>query len=511
MAKRLLSGLAMMMLLLAVSSCGPRAGVDINQLAAESRQMALEGKVDQALARLEPFYTSRNYKDARPLLLGCMLQMEVNADRIEAAQKRFLHGVDTSPEVAPQVAGIIENALFAKGEYQKLIDWCVCLCAYKLGDAALTETANRHVMALSAMGRTGEMARVIGTYLPKLSESAAIGLVNTHFVAAIRDREWDRAESLLNVMDKTVAASPGKQDAKVGFSVDLLLAKGSRHAADAYIRGEMKGLQDSGAARNLRVVGEAEVSANEFAAADSLFEFGLVDDPARPQLREAAAVGWITSQGKRGNPVELIRRLVKLQTKKIPVDMIVNLISMNYTGLIPAGTKDSFDALNQLCETLRGDTKAEMCLRQLDGILLDISYFRQDYEGSVKIIERGLIPSDPTKKAMMLNKVNAHIALKKGDYREAIGYFRKFMDIVQKDDADTYDPIEQIQVSTDMILGLNARRIGDLWGKAGSPAEAGKAYTEARQYYSNALKKFPDPASGEHKKIVKEMSGIPQG
>ena len=111
----------------------------------------------------------------------------------------------------------------------------------------------------------------------------------------------------------------------------------------------------------------------------------------------------------------------------------------------------------------------------------------------------------------MISKVNAHIALKKGDYRGAITHFQKFMDVVMKDDEDTYDPIEQIQVSSDMILGLNARRIGDLWIKAGSAEEAAKAYEEARQHYTKALKKFPDPASGENKKIVQEMRDIPKG
>ena len=62
-----------------------------------------------------------------------------------------------------------------------------------------------------------------------------------------------------------------------------------------------------------------------------------------------------------------------------------------------------------------------------------------------------------------------------------------------------------------MILGLNARRIGDLWGKAGNSGEAAKAYAEARQHYANALKKFPDSTTGEYKKIKRELNEIPPG
>lgn len=511
MNKRLLNGMGLMLVAVAVSSCGPKAGLDISQTVSEARQMASEGHVDQALARLESFYNSRHYREAQPEFLKALIQIDLMSGRMESAQKRFVTVAAESPAVAASASGLIEDALFSKKEFQALVTWCVSLGAYPLGDAALTETANHHVMALSALGRTGELDRVIGGYMPRLSESAALGLVNGYFFGALKDRQWERAVSLLNVLETTVNDSPGKRIAKISFTLRLVLARDGWKAADAYFRSVVGALPDSEAARNLRVVGEAEVTANASGAADALYEACLVDDPARPLLREAAAVGWVNLQGKRRSPVELIRRLTVLQAKQLPVDLIVNLISMNYAGLIPGGTPVTFDALNQLCNSLRGSTQAEVYLRQLDGILLDISYFREDYEGSLKIIERGLILEDPDKKALMITKVNAHIALKKGDYPGAIAHFRKFMEIIAKENSETIDPIEQVRVTPDMILGLNARRIGDLWGKAGNSGEAAKAYAEARQHYANALKKFPDSTTGEYKKIKRELNEIPPG
>lgn len=511
MNKRLLSGIGVVLMAVAVSSCGPKAGLDIGQIMSDARQMESEGNVDQALSRVESFYNSRHYKASQPVLLTCLLQLEVNAERMDAARKRFMAVAMKSPEIAAQASGIIESALLAKGKYQDVMDWCVSLCAYPLGDAALTGTAHKHITALSSLGRSGEVAQVIGSYLPLLSESAAISLINGYFGAAVKERHWDRAESLLNTMDKMLKASDAKHIAIVSCTVNLLLAKEGCMAADSYFRGVLKGLPDSGAARNLRVICDAEVAVNNLPAADALYEFGLVDDLTRPQLRETAATGWLNVEGKRGRPVEMIRRLTVLQSKKIPGDMLVNLMSQNYSSLIGSGSRETFDALNQFCESLRGDSRDKLHQRQLDGILLDISYFREDYEGSLKIIGRGLILDDPKKKAMMINKVNAHIAIKKGDYKEAITCFRAFMDIIGKDNSYTIDPIDQVRVSPAMILGLNARRIGDLWGKAGNPEEASKAYAEARQHYADALKEFPDVNSGENKKIAREIKAIPQG
>lgn len=512
MNKRLLNGIGLLLLALAVSSCGPKAGLDIQKTMSDARQMAMEGRVDQALADLESLYNSRHYTAYQPMLLSVMLQIEVNTNRVEAAQKRFLKVAGKSPGVAAQSFGIIENELMSKKEFQPLINWCVSLSSFKLGDATLTQIANRQILALVSLGQTGEVVQVIGRYLPLLTEPAAVNLVNSYFSAAINDRQWDRAESLLSVMDKSVKDSSGKQIAKVGFQVNLVLARDGWKAADAFVREMMLKIPDAGAARILRMVGAAEVAANELASADELYEAGMVADENRTLLREAAAVGWINVQVKRAGSVEdLIGRLSALQTKKLPVNLIVSLVSQNYAKLFGTGTPKSFDALNQLCESLRGSKQAEMSHAQLDGILLDISYFREDYEGSLKIIERGLVIDDPTKKDMMVDKVKAHLAIKKGDYKEAVVWLRKFMEQIGKDHAYTVDPIDQVRISSDMILGLNARRIGDLWGKAGNAEESLKAYAEARQHYADALKEFPDASTDENKKIIREMNAIPPG
>jgi predicted negative regulator of RcsB-dependent stress response len=60
-----------------------------------------------------------------------------------------------------------------------------------------------------------------------------------------------------------------------------------------------------------------------------------------------------------------------------------------------------------------------------------------------------------------------------------------------------------------MILGLNAKRIGDILTGAGDKAEAAKAYAEAREYYQKALKEFPDVTTRENQKIQKQIAGIP--
>ena len=112
-------------------------------------------------------------------------------------------------------------------------------------------------------------------------------------------------------------------------------------------------------------------------------------------------------------------------------------------------------------------------------------------------------------KLQMIAKIHAHIEMQKGNSREAVRYLREFMGYIAKQDRMEIDPVNNCRVSNEMILGLNAKRIGDLLVKAGDPTGAREAYHESRGYYTKALTTFPDVSSREHQKILKERDAIP--
>ena len=74
---------------------------------------------------------------------------------------------------------------------------------------------------------------------------------------------------------------------------------------------------------------------------------------------------------------------------------------------------------------------------------------------------------------------------------------------------DTSDPATGVVHSREMILGRNAKRIGDILSGMQPPdtANAAKAYAEAKDYYGKALAREQDPAAVEL--IRKEMAGVP--
>jgi len=118
---------------------------------------------------------------------------------------------------------------------------------------------------------------------------------------------------------------------------------------------------------------------------------------------------------------------------------------------------------------------------------------------------------DPAWQATMLNKVKAHQALKEGNTDEAVKRFRAFMDaIASQEDQGHRDPVTDERVSRPMILGYNAKRIGDILVAAGRADEAAKAYAEATANYRDALTAFAE-TDPEHKTITAALAELAKG
>jgi predicted negative regulator of RcsB-dependent stress response len=76
-------------------------------------------------------------------------------------------------------------------------------------------------------------------------------------------------------------------------------------------------------------------------------------------------------------------------------------------------------------------------------------------------------------------------------------------------DGDAADPATGVVHTREMILGRNAKRIGDIYRDMAGDAESAKAaYAEARAYYNKALASKPDKEVVDI--IQAEMATIPE-
>jgi hypothetical protein len=135
--------------------------------------------------------------------------------------------------------------------------------------------------------------------------------------------------------------------------------------------------------------------------------------------------------------------------------------------------------------------------------VLDGAFITEDYDLAVSMLEKGIPGKDKAWHDMSLPKVKAHRAMARNQPREAVGFFRAFMDAwIASDQEEEFDPTSGIAYSREWILGRNAKRIAGLLDGIPDKAEADKARAEAKAYFKTALEKAAnDP---EALKLLKE-------
>jgi tetratricopeptide (TPR) repeat protein len=144
----------------------------------------------------------------------------------------------------------------------------------------------------------------------------------------------------------------------------------------------------------------------------------------------------------------------------------------------------------------------------LKTMVLDASFVSDDYDSALDILRQGIADRDESWHLMAISKVEAHKALKEERPRDAVKHFREFMAAFSAaKDEITSDPVTGVIFSREMILGRNAKRIGDIYKEIPDDEAATKAYAEARGYYQKALAAEQDREA--IKIINQELSEVP--
>lgn len=325
----------------------------------------------------------------------------------------------------------------------------------------------------------------------------------------ISQKKWDFAGQILEMVNVEFKDTPSRRAAVGEARINLTLAKDGYKRALEEIPKYTKDLPDEGASRVVGSLGRAVVAARDRTAVDTLYALAMAAPAGYDKTRTAGAECSVQMIVRHGTPRELASRLEDIQRRGVPPGVIIHMINSNYPMLLGRGEPDVYQSLFTLCETLEKGRLSDFEKLSLGGVMLDISYYLGNFEAALSLIERGAGGMDADQRAQLIPKIRAHVAMKKNQPLEAVKYFREFMVTIAKRNRDEVDPVNNCCVTSDMILGLNAKRIGDLLTSAGDTTEAGKAYQEAREYYQKALQRFNDPASAENRKIVQEMAEIP--
>ena len=200
-----------------------------------------------------------------------------------------------------------------------------------------------------------------------------------------------------------------------------------------------------------------------------------------------AARVWVES-GIATNKKLLPERLNALLNAKVSPIQIGNLFDRYFYEMV-----DDLEVVRSLCAL--GDRILAICtdettVNAVKVKLLDGAFITDNFDLAISMLERGIPGKDQAWHEMSIPKVKAHRAMAQNKPREAVQYFRTFMDawLVSKQEEE-FDPTSGIAYSRDWILGRNANRIANILDSIQDKEGAAKTRAEAKGYFIEALKK----------------------
>lgn len=483
-----------------------------DRIVSEAMAKADAGETDAAVAILEKGLTEVTDASEKSRIFGTELSLLLSQNRLPDAQARYLKALASPAEaaLARQTLGMLEDNMAQQPEGHTLVlAWCDQLEKAGLPEDMRTPVMQNRLSALLALGQFEPAMMLLETRAWTLPDEVTSGMVGRFLQTAISGGRYDDAEKAIALLETKGEKRAGMAAMAAGGRIEISLAKSDFAAAGDLLFAKASVFDDNGSANILDRIARAATGGGKPEASDAIMEKALTAMADRPGTRARAARWWIVRARDAGSLEMALDRLEKLNAMGLPPAVLASGVNtVSQLVLAPETPAPAVARMMAFVTALKPQLKEESDLAMAAGIQLDAGFRLEDYAALVKVLEQGVPGHDKGWHDTMINKVLAHLDLKEGRTDEAVKRFRTFMASIEaQDDQGHRDPVTDERVTKDMILGYNARRIGDIYAKANRADDAAKAYAEAKADYEKALKGFAetDPENKTVKRILAEI------
>ena len=322
------------------------------------------------------------------------------------------------------------------------------------------------------------------------------------------DSSFDDAAKLIEFLETKYGGDSELGQMAIGARLDLVLQQSKWEDVADTIRDLAKTLTDANLATAVDKVSGGATRAGRFDVIAAVDEFVLNETKDKPHARETAARSWVFAANDSKDVELTLKRTTAVAGMGFPATVLSRLITTIHPLVLASGTKEQVNAFIGLAQGSLTGLTDENERSGVINVLLDASFLADRPELTIELLEAGIPGQDQNWHETMINKVKAHKALKEGNKREAVDRFRKFMEYVKiQKEEEIVDSVSGERVTREMILGLNAARIGDILTDMKESAEARAAYGDAKKFYEDALKKL-DKNSKEHARVTEQIAEL---
>ena len=475
---------------------------EVDSFFAKIQEFQAEGKFAEAFSLIDEKLNSAKYAAHKERFFAQKTDLLLAQGNEAAAGDLIIAAWHSEPKLARSVFGRLYNHYKQQNNNTAITAWCKRLLGLgpnlpsDLRSQVLDWQLTAGITLKDIAASQASIDDIMGTLKPEeaapLMQRALGGLIDAGQQAL--------ASTLVSHIASKRPDSPLYSELVVTLSMRCILAAGDWDKVPAAFQACFTQLPDDPLLTLMRTVFSTLQKNNRKELVEESSKQAIFNVPNKTNAVNFASRIWVES-GVAADKKLLPERLDALLTAKISPTQVGNLFDRYFYEMV-----DNLDIIRGLCslgERILLVCSDETTVNNLKVKILDGAFIVSDFDLAVHMLEQGIPGKDKAWHDMSLPKVKAHRAMAQNKPREAIKYFRDFMnEWIGSKQEEEYDPTSGIAYSREWILGRNANRIAGIWDSISEKEEAAKARDEAKAYFKIALEKAKSDA--EALKLIKE-------
>ena len=475
---------------------------EIEALFQRVQELKASSQTDEAMQLVEKGLATPKYKGQKARFFGLKIDLLLARNNDKAACDLVLQTWKSEPELARAVVGNIYSYYEQRKSHAGIHQWCKSLLTIGADLPADLRVQVLKWQLSSALAMSDETVVVadLDAVIATLKLQEAVTILQEALGGLIDGGRHEFASALIRHLDAKKIDSPLYRNLLVVLSARCALAAKDWEKMAPIFKAGVTQLPDDQLAKLSRAVLPALQKNGRTDLLEQACKQVILNVTEKTNSVNYASRIWVET-GVAANKKVLPERLDALLNAKVSPVQVGNLFDRYFYE-----TVTDLDLVRSLCSL--GERILAVCADQstVNNIkvkILDGAFITDNFDLAVHMLEQGIPGKDKAWHDMSLPKVNAHRAMAQKKPREAVQYFREFMNAwISSDQKEEFDPTSGIAYSREWILGRNANRIADILGTIPDKAEADKARAEARAYFKIALEKAAgDP---EAMKLLKD-------
>lgn len=466
-----------------------------------------DGLTNQSLSLLSDALSDPSLAFAHRRIFSALLQTEISAGLFNNASNRMMSAYRKTPNLAEEACGIIYHSFLDQNNLPAAIEWTEEVLAIpSISDPIRRNMREWNFLSVIQSGNSDRIVSIASSFIRCAPACDAIRILRRGTDILIENRSYDVLSRILTEAGR----SPTSDKSTTDFLSILRLRLASAQAAwDKYLLllpQATASLSDSDFLYSLRRTLPAATKTRNPEVLNTACMLVLTNANFRPMTYEYAARQWVDAAATFQRHT-IPSRLEWLTNQGRQIPEICSIFSQYaYDNVDDAKFVDEMKPIGERLILLAGNEDSRASVRT---IVLDYCFILEDFSSALHILDAGIAGYDASWHEMAKAKVRAHKALQEDRPLDAIREFRAFMTLIRSsnDSESEEDPSTGVIHTRDMILGRNAKRIGDIYASIPNADQAATAFREARSYYESALKSTDDPDTIAL--IQKELALIP--